>query len=414
MTSDRSNRRNEKTSSGQRTSGQRSPEQRTPEQRAARIAARKKRRRRRAIFLIVEIAILVVLSIVLFLWMRYGSRAVQALNEIEHIEISSASLSSNSVTEQTEEVRKGFETIAFFGVDNRSEGNYDSGNSDSMIVCAINLDTKEMNMISVYRDTVMDVDGKGMLRKCNYAYAVGGHENAINMLNRNLDLNIQDFVAVDFSGLIDCIDAVGGVEIDVTKEEIQWLNMYIEEMAEDTGRTSKYVQKSGPQTLNGMQATAYCRIRYTAGDDFMRATRQRTVISKLVDKAKECNVDQLLDLVTTLAPKVATSFDTNEIIQHAMALREYSIANTGGYPFFKVAGEYGGNINDAVVPATTETNVKKLYEELYADPAHECSETVLDISYRIQKKTGVSEKDAVEYNPLYEGSTSELNKLQTE
>ena len=404
MASDNSIKKIERPSSGQRT----------PEQRAARIAARKRKRRRRAIFLIVEMAILTFLSIVLFLWMRYGSRAVQALNEISHVEISSEAISVNSVTEHTEEVRKGFETIALFGVDNRSAGNYDSGNSDSMIICAINLDTKEMNMISVYRDTVMDVDGKGMLRKCNYAYAVGGHENAINMLNRNLDLNIQNFVAIDFSGLIDCIDAVGGVEIDVTKEEIQWLNMYIEEMAEDTGKTSPYVKSSGTQLLNGMQATAYCRIRYTSGDDFMRATRQRTVISKLVEKAKECNMDQLLDLVTVLAPKIATSFDTNEILQHAVALREYSIAKTGGYPFFKVAGEYGGNINDAVVPCTAETNVKKLYEELYADTAHECSETVQDISYRITKKTGVTEKDAVEYNPLYEGATSELNKLKSE
>ena len=190
----------------------------------------------------------------------------------------------------------GYTNIALFGVDSREKELEKSTRSDTMIIASINNQTGEVKMVSVYRDTYLDV-GNGVFTKCNAAYAKGGPEQAIAMLNSNLDLNITDFVTVGFGGLTQVINDVGGITLDIQPEEIRPLNDYQISMVGTSsdgihftaqeGKDYTPITQAGEQLCNGLQATAYCRIRYTAGNDFRRTQRQRTVI-KLTDRCAGC------------------------------------------------------------------------------------------------------------------------------
>ena len=168
-----------------------------------------KRRKKRKTILIIEVIVLLLLLAALFLWLKVGLINWDDLKDLK----------TNDLDEETQELLDDYTTIALFGVDNRSNGNYDTGNSDSIMICSINNNTKEVKLVSVYRDTCLDVDGDETFRKCNYAYNHGGPQAAIEMLNRNLDLNIQKYVSVDFYALAEAVDALGGIELDITDEE---------------------------------------------------------------------------------------------------------------------------------------------------------------------------------------------------
>lgn len=351
------------------------------------LSKKQRMRRRRKRILIAEIIILVILLGGLFAWFKLG--------KINWDDIDVSNIQTNELSVETQEVLKGYKTFAIFGVDNRTIGNYDTGNSDSVMVCSINNDTKEVKIMSIYRDTYLDVGG-GSFRKCNAAYANGGAEGAIAMINTNLDLNIQEYVAVDFEAVIESVDAVGGVEIDVQPEEVQILNAYVDDNARITKHDSTKISSSGLQTLNGIQALAYCRIRYTAGDDFRRAERQRTVISKLVEKAKKANIMQLNSLVDAIFPKVSTSLSAKDALAMATDLRDYDIVATSGWPIDMRTADLGSK-GSVIVPCTLESNVRKSYEFLYDDYTHMPSDDVRKKSETIKSSTGYDESSSVDY-----------------
>ena len=170
-----------------------------------------------------------------------------------------------------------------------------------------------MELVSVYRDTLMDVDGEETFRKCNYAFNHGGIDSALAMLNRNLDLNITDYVAVDFMALVAAVDAVDGIDIELTDAEVgsheRWL---YRRSRSHRGKDANPVS-AGSQHLDGVQATAYCRIRSTAGDDFRRTERQRTVLTQIIAKAKSASPTQLASSITGVFPDVDTSIDMDQL-----------------------------------------------------------------------------------------------------
>ena len=343
-----------------------------------------KRRKRRKTLIIIEVIILIIVVLFLLAWLKFGLISCENLGNI----------TKNELSTDTIDLLKGYKCIAFFGVDNRSNGNYESGNSDSIMVACINNDTKEVRVISLYRDTVLSMKD-GTLRKCNYAYNHGGYQEAIEMLNKNLDLDIQAYVAVDFNALSDVVDDIGGVEIDLTEEEAKLMNNdYIGEVAKITGKHSDGVA-AGHQTLNGVEATAYCRLRYTSGGDFKRAERQRTVLSQIVNKAKNMSTTQMLKLATDedILKEVSTSLTPTEIAALASAMKDYSLGATTGFPFDKTTGTYGSK-GSLVVPCTLETNVSKLYFFLFNKENYQPSETVHKISQEIIDLTGKTEKSA--------------------
>lgn len=382
---------NRRTASGTHTNPNTSPRRKGTK----RDDAKKKRRN----ILIIEVAVLLVLVVVLFAWSKLGQIKVD-----DEIEI--ATIDTNELPEEVEEMLKGYTTIALFGVDNRSNGNYDTGNSDSIMIVSINNDTKEVRIASVYRDTAMDVDGNGTIKKCNYAYNHGGAKDAIEMLNRNCDIAIQGYVAVDFAALTKAIDAVGGVEIPVEQDEIDgWtspegqylsLNTYIDEVSDVTGIKSSHVKSAGLQTLDGVQATSYCRIRFTSGGDFRRAERQRLVVNELVKKMQSADIGELNKLIDAIFPHVATSFSLSQLMGMAVDAKEYNLSQKAGFPFALATGSFG-SAGSLDVPCTLEANVKMLYLFLYDDATYEPSSTVQDISTTIETMTGYHEGAAQDY-----------------
>lgn len=295
--------------------------------------------------------------------------------------------------EKTDDILEGYTTIAFFGVDNRSNGNFDSGNSDTVMLCNINNYTKQVEIVSVYRDTLMDVDGEGTFRKCNYAFNHGGMDNAIAMLNRNLDLQIKDYVAVDFMALVNAVDAVDGIDLELSDAEVEAMNGgYIGEVGAIVGKEANPVSE-GMQHLDGVQATAYCRIRSTVGDDFKRTERQRTVLTQIIAKAKSANPAQLASLISGVFPDVDTSLEMDQLIYLAKNMMGYNLGETKGFPFSKSTDRFGDGIGSAVVPCSLETNVVQLHQELYEDTEYEASDEVKNISDDLIRFTGYGAND---------------------
>ena len=234
--------------------------------------------------------------------------------------------------------------------------------SDCIILAIINEKTKEVKLTSVYRDTYLELTGRS-LDKITHAYAYGGAALAISSLNTNLDLNIKEFVTVNFESVVDIVDAVGGVNVNITSEELKYINGYIDEINRVTGNNASHITKTGKQNLNGVQALAYGRIRYTAGGDYKRTERMRDIMMAVVDKAKKMSITQLNKLADTLLPKVYTNINSGEIISLIPQLASYKIIDSTGWPYntkgVTISGVWYG------APVTLESNVKELHEKVY-------------------------------------------------
>lgn len=336
--------------------------------------------------LVVEICALVLAIGVMYV-------VVTATKEVDRKKIDKEKITINEevaeVIREEEESNetKGYRNIALFGVDAR-DGELGRGTrSDSIIIASINQDTQEIKLVSVFRDTYLNL-GNDSYNKCNAAYAQGGPEQAISMLNTNLDLNITDYVTVGFGGLIDSVDALGGIEIEVTEAEISHLNNYQLTMSEELGVDYIPVEHSGRQLLNGMQATAYCRIRYTRGDDFRRAERQRDVLTAMMDKAKTVSVSSLTNMVNAILPEVETSLGVNEIVSVLGSVASYDVVASDGFPFEdNRRGANVGSKGSCVIPDNLEENVKELHELLYSDTDYRPSRQVASISEEIERST---------------------------
>ena len=252
-------------------------------------------------------------------------------NKINTQDIQADDLVINQEVMQNLDLGEGYTNVALFGVDSR-DGNLGEGNrTDCIIVASLNNKTKEIKMVSVYRDTLLDLSD-GTYQKCNAAYSYGGPVMAINMLNMNLDLDIEDYVTVDFGAIADAIDLLGGIEIDIQEEEIAPLNKYINETARSAGKEPHQVEESGLQLLDGSQATTYARIRSTAGGDFTRTERQRLVIEKMFEKALEADLGTINAIIDEVFPQVSTSFTLQEILTYASAYSEYTLGDNMGFP----------------------------------------------------------------------------------
>ncbi len=341
---------------------------------------KKKRRKHKIIIVIVEIILLLVLLAVLFLWTKY--------QKIEHVDnIETQDVVNEDLGQTTQQVLEGFTNIAVFGLDNEKSGVFTSGNSDMIMIASINNDTKEVKVVSVYRDTYLNV---GTMEdpyywKANYAYNHGGPEQAVRMLNQNLDLDIADYVAVDFYAVCKVIDLLGGLEINVEEGMMEEINIYIAETAAYTGLEPHMVEHSGVQLLDGVQATAYCRLRHDA-NDFRRAQRQREVLSKMIEKTKASNIFTINKIINAVLEDISTDLTEMQMISMASQLFSYELAGTAGFPFdlytFDLTRKY------IVAPCDLEKNVRELHAYLFGEYHYTPSNTVLELSRAIADDTG--------------------------
>lgn len=331
------------------------------------------------VMLIVALVLVIVLGVIAGIGAWYVG---DKLGKVNYVDINEENLEIN---EKVEEQLTGYRTIAIFGVDSRENELVKGTRSDCIILATINEKTKEVTLTSVYRDTYLEITGR-KLDKITHAYAYGGAELAISTLNTNLDLNIKEFVTVNFDAVVDIVDAVGGVNIDITNSELQYINEYIDEINRVTQHKSKHVTKAGKQKLDGVQALAYGRIRYTAGGDYKRTERMRDIMMAVVEKVKKMNISQLNSLADKVLPIVYTNISSGEIISLIPQVATYKITDSMGWPY----NTKGATINGVWYgpPITLESNVKELHQKIYGQADYEPTAKVKEISNKIINKTG--------------------------
>lgn len=328
----------------------------------------------------VAIAIAGILVILIASLLIYASTKLQKLNTKK---IRKEDIVMNDLAKG---VGDGFTNIAFFGGDSRIGELVGDVRSDSIIIASLNNKTREVRMVSVYRDTLLDVS-QGSYEKCNSAYSLGGPKQALDMLNMNLDLDITEYVTVDFAAVSDVIDLLGGLDIEINEAEIAPLNKYVKETAKVAGKKGIKINKAGVQHLDGVQATTYARIRSTKGGDFRRAERQRYVIEKIVEKVMKSDLKTINKIIDAVLPKIQTSLSPAEILDYAKTFNKYKLGKNIGFPMDKTTDTIPSK-GSVVIPITLETNVVKLHEFLYGDESYEPSEKVRAISENILYITG--------------------------
>lgn len=293
------------------------------------------------------------------------------------------------INEETKQELKGYRNIALLGIDSRAD-DYGLGNrSDCIIIASINQETNEVKLISVYRDTYVYVmeNGTKRLDKITHAYSYGGAQNTLKSLNEAMDLNITEFVTVNFDAVIAAVDSLGGVYIDIDSSEIKYINDYIDATSQSSGVKSSHISSTGRQKLDGVQAVAYSRIRYTAGGDYKRTERMRTVVEAMLSKAKTLGVGQLNSFADTILPRIRTNISSSEIWGLVPKLASFKVTGSLGWPYetkgITLDRWYG-------VPVTLQSNVEKLHKEAFGQDDYEASDTVKEMSSAIIKKTGYS------------------------
>ena len=305
--------------SGQRTGAANGQKRMSAKQRAA-------KKRKKVIIFGIEIVVILFMVALLYLVMTHTNNEGPKVTVLETEEL--------QIPEevQQDETMKGYMNIALFGVDATKESLlYKGSRSDSIMIASINMDTGDIKLVSVYRDTYLNT-GTDSYQKCNAAYSYGGAEQAVKMLNMNLDMDITNFVTVGYKGLSEVIDGLGGIYIDVDSEEIKHINNYQIGIAEVLKCDYTPVTETGMQLLNGLQATAYCRIRYTAGNDFKRAARQREVIQAIEDQAKKADYATLSKVFNSAIDDIYTSLDSKDILDLLGNISNYRIVDEGGFP----------------------------------------------------------------------------------
>ena len=310
----------------------------------------------------------------------------------------------------------GYANILLLGVDTRDMDNIKGSRSDAIMIISINENTKDVKLISVYRDTYLKMGDTTDYDKITHACVYGGPEMTVKSLNQAMDLNISKFVVVNFKSVADLVDAVGGIEVEVQDYEIQQLNKYTIATANNIGR-KKYnlVKKPGTQTIEGVQAVSYGRIRKGVGDDYKRTERMRIVLTKVFDKLKTMNVGQLNKVANMMLPQVQTNLSNNDIIALGLRLPSYNIGSSVGWPYDVTGGLIGGV--SYVIPDNLEANIVKLHAEMFGQPDYIPSADAISISNTIKTNISAAKQDNnyVEKAPIkIDNNNNSNNKPSTE
>lgn len=346
-----------------------------------RQTTRKQKQKRKVVIVIIELLVLLLLLSVLYVAVK--------LSRVKHETVVKENLEISELDEHTEEAMEGYTTFAVFGLDNRSNGNFDSGNSDVIMVVSIDNKTKDVKIASVYRDSYLEVTENGTYGKINSALARNhGAEGLISALDKNLDLNITDYVTVDWYAVVQAVDLLGGVDIELTSDEATLVNRYGAEAEGVTGVQSSRTAKDGMNHLDGIQALSYARIRHLAGGDFARTERQRIVVAAMLEKAKKSDVATLNKMVDEMLPNISTSLSTTEILSLAKDVFSYNLGDTTGFPSENQCKTITG-AGSCVIPVDLVNNVSTLHQFLFENTSYVPSKVLTEISNNIVNQTGL-------------------------
>ena len=348
---------------------------------AADPAAAEIKRRRKLIIVFIILEILFLLGTGLY---RY---AQNKMSLIQPSQFKPAQVTNPNIPQRKVEEMEGYWTIALFGVDSRNNSVGKGNNADVIIICNIDQGTGEIKLVSVFRDTYLSVSDNGLYNKINQAYFLGGPEQAVEALNRNLDLQIDDFATFNWKAVVDAVNILGGVDVELSKAEFYYINAYITETVEATGVGSYQLKQAGLNHLDGVQAVAYARLR-KMDTDFARTERQREIIDLCFQKLKKSDFAVVNNVMEAVFPQILSSVTIDDIIPAARNLTKYTIADTMGFPAARSDANMGKK-GACVIPQTLESNVTLLHQFLFGDENYQPSDMVKKISAKISADTGM-------------------------
>ena len=347
--------------------------------------------------IIITVVMIVLIAIIAIILVKINSSNVKN-KEAKGIKPGTEAVKTKADTQAEDDNitdKSGIEEFALFGVDSRSDQLDKGTRSDSIMIVRVDHDAKKIRMVSIFRDCMMNIDGHGY-QKVTHAHAFGGPELAVDTLNKNLDLDIKNYVTVNFNTVGEIIDEVGGIVQDIDASEAKVINGYIDEVNKVRGTSSSHIDSAGTYTLDGTQAVAYSRIRYTAGGDYRRAERQRTVLFKVFESAKQMNTAAKIKMVSDLIGHVNTNYNTDEILSVFKNLADYTVEDSTAYPQVF----YGGKVDGAwvEVPTTLADMATGVHQFLEGDTGYTPSATVKEYSSALSGKVSGPNNDLTNTN----------------
>lgn len=251
--------------------------------------------------------IMSLISIFLVFFIIYSIVVLAFIKKMEYVESADRSHYSYALYDSS------IKNILVIGTDTRDTS--EQGRSDTMILLSLNSKTNQMYLTSIMRDSYVEIEGYGW-DKLTHAYSYGGAELLMDTIERNFSVRIDDYVAINFNAFAAVVDAVDGIEIEVSDAEAQEINTILqaevnELMGDDVN--SDLLESGGKLILNGKQALSYSRIRYVGNSDFERTQRQRDVIMKIIDKVKSFNPSAITGIMKSALPQLSTNMSTSEL-----------------------------------------------------------------------------------------------------
>lgn len=359
-----------------------------------------------------------IISVILTcLFVIVGSGGVYAytiINQITGTQLDESDLHIND--NLTEDVVN----IALFGVDGRDE--VEGDRSDTIMIASINFKEGNIKIISIMRDLLVEIpEGEKndtTYEKINAAYQYGGPQLAVKTLNQNFDLNIRDYVVVNFDCLVDIVDSLGGVDVNIANEDVlTWTNEFVGHVNYILNRNDPAIPGTGPQHLTGVQALAYCRNRYS-DSDYMRTQRQREVVEQIAGKAFNIDLLTAINLMGKVYPYVTTSLSLQEMTTYAKAFM--SLENKS-FVDFRVPTDQllAEETIDGIwymLPNSLADNAVVLHKFLYGTEAdtYTPSERLMEISEYIAGIGGLDGGVTIDTTKSYEDYAQSTTEPSTE
>ena len=298
------------------------------------------------------------------------------LNKVNRIDVKKHELSCVDVD--------GFANILLVGLDTRHMSDEKGSRTDAIMIASIKEETGEVYLTSIYRDTFIKMAGRNAYDKINHAFAEGGIKETIKTINQAMDLNIDKFAIFNFQAVSDVVNALGGIDVDVKDYEIDEFNRVIDESSNVLRIDTKKIKRTGTQTLDGVQALSYGRMRNGVGDDFKRTERMRVVVDKLLGKLKESSVSTINNAIDKGLVQITTNLSNNDMLALGLNATKYKIVGSKGFPYDVTTGYIDGV--SYVFPNTMTSNVIKFHETVFGQKKYKLTSKAARICADIDNK----------------------------
>lgn len=343
----------------------------------------KKRRNRTILIICIIIAALVLVGIIVFGILRDSEEPEAPAAAQPTKEIVVYGDEYYGIDPEVDKALQDYRNVVLFGIDTKTIERQEGHRSDGIIILSFNKKTDDVKIFSIYRDTYLKIDDQNY-DKINHAYAFGGMDQSIKALNRNLDLNIREGMALTWESIANLVDNIGGVEINILDSEISTLNSSLSD--------ADKIASTGRQKLNGTQAVAYSRMRYdSARGDFRRNERMQDVLIAALNKAQTKGTAELISIMDETLDDVVTNMSTNTMTETLMEIADYTITDNVCWPY-----ETKGWMKNSIyygVPVSLKSNVVKLHKEFFDQVAYDPTENLKKISRHIGEESGYYSSD---------------------